>query len=270
MKCSDCGFVSSKFFYRCPYCGKIHESKDNIFRKSITIGNLFVVRLQTIIYILVANLFATSVLVDWYFSFKYGITLWAFIVFISIALFVSIAASNKKSLISIMERVDFFILSALLLACGTCRIEGVFDFRMYIPTFAIPVFMILATLISFILLFRKSSSKIRPLWTEFLLLTHLAVISVVFALFLVDKYCMVGNVEFAKLPFKWFSFMNEPQIIDSVADYSLVLNSPLFLIEELIIYAAFGAAVLYLLNYNIFLVGHIFRQVKGFYGKPRN
>ena len=109
MKCSNCGFISSKDFYRCPYCGKIHESEDNVFKKSLTIGNVFVVRLQTLIYIIVGNLFGASILVDWFLGFKYGIILWAFIILFGVILIISIAA-NKKNAISIVEKTDFFIL----------------------------------------------------------------------------------------------------------------------------------------------------------------
>lgn len=254
MKCSNCGFVSSKDFYRCPYCGKIHESEDNVFRKSLTIGNVFVVRLQTILYIIVGNLFGASILVDWYLGFKYGIVLWAFIILFGGVLFISIAAS-KKNIISIVEKIDLFILLSLLLACGTCRIQGLFDIRVYMPTFVIPSFMILATLISLMLVFRRNQSKIRPLWTEVLIFFHLFIISIVFTFFLINKYCLMGGM--SNPPFHFFQLATNG-------------NQVLYNVQEILIYAAFGLSLLYVVNYNIILIAHIFRQVKGFYGKPRN
>lgn len=254
MKCSNCGFVSSKDFYRCPYCGKIHESEDNVFKKSLTIGNVFVVRLQTLIYLIVGNLFGASILIDWYLNFKYGIILWAWIVLFGAILIISIIAS-KKNIISIVERIDLFILMTLLLACGTCRIEGLFDVRVYIPTIAIPAFMILATFISLILAFRKNQTKIRPLWTEVLLLTHLGVSSLIFTFFLINKYWIAAGL--SNPPFHFFQLAANG-------------SSVMYTIEEILIYSAFGFSLLYIVNYNIILIAHIFRQVKGFYGKSGN
>lgn len=254
MKCSNCGFISSKDFYRCPYCGKIHESEDNVFKKSLTIGNVFVVRLQTLIYIIVGNLFGASILVDWFLGFKYGIILWAFIILFGVILIISIAA-NKKNAISIVEKTDFFILLSLLLACGTCRIDGLFDIRIYIPTIVIPSFMVLATIISLTLVFRKNQSKIRPLWTEVLLFTHLGVISLLFTFFLINKYCLAAGI--TNPPFHFFQLVTNG-------------NDAMSIFVEVLMYTAFGLSLLYVVNYNIILIAHIARQVKGFYGKPRD
>lgn len=254
MKCSNCGFISSKDFYRCPYCGKIHESEDNVFKKSLTIGNVFVVRLQTLIYLIVGNLFGASILIDWYLGFKYGIVLWSFIILFGSILVISIMASKKNN-ISIIEKIDLFILLCLLLACGTCRIEGLFDVRVYMPTMAIPAFMILGSFISLILVFRKNQSKIRPLWTEVLLFTHLGVMALIFTFFLINKYCLLNGV--SNPPFPFFQIASGG-------------NSTLYSVQEILIYAAFGLSLLYVVNYNIILIAHIVRQVKGFYGKPRN
>lgn len=256
MKCTNCGFISSKDFYRCPYCGKIHDSEDNVLKKSITIGNIFSIRLTTLIYLIVFNLFGASILVDWYLKFNYGITLWAFIILFGVVLFVLIA-SSKRNPISTVEKVDLFILLTLILACGLCRMNGLFDVRKYMPGFVIPSFMILATIVSFSLLFIKSKSKIRPLWTEFLLLFHVFIIGLVFTFFLINKYCMEAGM--SNPPFHYLTFGSTKGNI-----------TVLYRIEEVLIYVAFGLSLLYIVNYNIVLVGHIFRQVKGFYGNPRD
>ena len=256
MKCTNCGFISSKDFYRCPYCGKIHESDDNVFRKTINIGNVFSVRLTVIIYIIVFNLFGAALLTDWYLRFEYGVTLWAFIILFGVILFVLIA-SSKRNPISTIEKIDLFLLLTLILACGLCRMDGLFDFRKYIPGLVIPSFMILATIVSFSLLFMKSESKIRPLWTECLLLFHVFIISLVFIFFLINKYCMEAGM--ANPPFHYLTFGSSKGNI-----------TPIYRVQEILIYLAFGLTLLYIVNYNIILVGHIFRQVKGFYGKSRN
>ena len=254
MKCDNCGFVSNKEFYRCPYCGKVHESTENLFRRSFTLGNLFTIRLQTLIYIIVANIFGVALLVDWYFGFSYGIVLWAFIILFSIVLSVSIFG-GKKNIISIYEKVIFYFMFCLILACGTCYIKGVFDFRPYVISFAIPLFVILSAIGSLFLLFVRKHSKIRPLWTEVLIIAQLSLMSVIFALFLVNKYCIINGVE--HVPFQWFQLGKGLDMV----------NTPLYKFEELLIYFAFGVAVLYFFNFNIILIGHIFRQVKSFYGK---
>ena len=254
MKCTNCGFIMSRDYYRCPYCGTIHPSDDNVLHKTIQIGKTFVVRVQTLLYIIIFNLFIASFLVDWYFNFSYGITFWAYLLFGGIATAVTIYASKKKNIIAIAERIDFFLLFALVLACGTLRF-GAIDPRPYMVCFGIPIYMILATLLSIALLFVKSKSKIRPLWTEALLIVHLVVILVLFVFSLVNKYSIINGAE--KIPFTWMNVAGD-------------LGSKTYQIQEILIYVAFGFTVGYLINYNIVLFGHIFRQVKGYYGKPRS
>ena len=47
-------------------------------------------------------------------------------------------------------------------------------------------------------------------------------------------------------------------------------QGPLCLASEILIFVAFGLSVIYLVNYNIVLVGSIFRKVKRIYGGERN
>ena len=256
MKCSNCGFISSKEFYRCPYCGTIHEVKDNALQRSIKIGNIFTVRLITIIYLIVGNLFAASILIDWFLNFQYGIVLWSFILLFGPGVVISILASRKKTMISSVVKIDLFLLVVLILGCGTCRINGLFDLRIYIPTYVIPAFTILGTFLSVFLLFRrKNDSKIRPLWTEVLLFFHLTIAFILFVFFLFNKYWIMGGL--SNPPFRFYQLAANG-------------NAGLYMLEEILVYAAFGLAALFIVNYNIILVAHVLRQVRGYYGKPRD
>lgn len=256
MKCSNCGFISNKDFYRCPYCGKIHSDEDNVFKRTISIGSVFSVRLRTILEIIVFNLFGASVLVDWYLNFNYGITFWAFIVLFGFVLVVSIL-SRKGSLITAVEKTDIFILAALILGCGLCHIKGLFDIRAYFPSIIIPSFLVLMTLFSLSLVFRRTESKIRPLWTEVVIILHVMVISLIFTFFLINKYTMEAGV--ANPPFHYLALGS------TKGNLTIMYH-----VETVLIYLAFGLTIMYLVNYNLILIGHIFRQVKGFYGKSRD
>ena len=118
MKCTNCGFISSKTFYRCPYCGHVHADTNNIFDKSVTINNNFSIRVKTIIFILLFNLLGACLLVDFYLNFNFGITLWGYLVLMGAYTVVQII-SKKRGVFSGIVRVNFYLLFGLLLAC--CR-----------------------------------------------------------------------------------------------------------------------------------------------------
>lgn len=254
MKCKNCGYISSREFYRCPYCGHINEEEGDILKTRLTFGGGFSIRIRTILYGLLVNLFAVSVMVDWFLNFKYSITLWSFIICFGLLLSISIAFMKRKSVYMIAERIDFFVIITLLLATGLCRIEPYFDYRAFIVTFVLPGYMIFATFLSVLLFFlRTRSTALRPIITELLLLFHVAIATVLFVFILLNKYSVMNGV--ANPPFKWMLY-------GTTKEYTSVL----YTIEQVLIFTAFGFTWAYLINYNLVLVGYIYRKVKNIYG----
>lgn len=253
MKCENCGFISTKDFYRCPYCGHIHEDQTEGLRTRVSFGHDYSVQIRTIIIALVINLFLVSIFVDWYFNFAYSITLWSFIVHFGSLTILDIATTKKKSLITAIEKVDFFLLCTLLLSCGLLRIEGVFDLRAYVPSIMIPAFLIVATIICTTFLFLRKRSKVRPIWTELLLAFHLTIAIVTFVFFLVNKYCVEAGI--ANAPFRFMQ-------LDMVAGS----KTPLYTLSEILIFTSFGLSMVTLINFNIVFVAYIYRKVKNLYG----
>ncbi len=253
MKCANCGFISNKDFFRCPYCGHIHEEENEGIRTRISIGHDISMQVRTILIIISLNLFGVALLADWYFGFQYSLSLWAFFLIFLPLTIVDIATSRRKSLIIAAEKIDLFILLFLMLACGLGRINGVFDVTPYMSTLVLPGYLFLETIMASIILFKRRNEKIRPLWTELLLVFHLIVATIVFVFFLVNKYCILNGV--ANPPFHYMTFGMTPEA-----------KTPLYIIEEILIFAAFGGCLIYLINYNVILVGYVYRKVKNIYG----
>ena len=254
MKCKNCGFISNKDFYRCPYCGQIHEEEGVVLKKSVKIGSEFSIQLRTVFYIFFLNIIGIAVLADWYFNFSYSLSLWAFIVCFGAITVISVS-SAKRNNISTIEKADFFILISLMMCCGLCRIDGLFDARKYFPGIVIPSFLIVASILSIILIFhrRSSHSKLRPLWTEALLLFHVVIMVIIFVFFMVNKYCVENGVE--NPPFAYLQ-------LGMTKGHPTVLYN----IEQTLIFIALGLTGFYFINYNVMLVGYILRKVKNIYG----
>ena len=100
MKCSKCGFISRRDFYRCPYCGHTNEEEFEGIRKRINLGHDFSAQIRTIIIVFVVNLFLLSVLLDWYFNFQYAICLWSYFVLFGSLVVMDAVSSKKGSLIT--------------------------------------------------------------------------------------------------------------------------------------------------------------------------
>ena len=255
MKCNNCGFISSKPFYRCPYCGQIHKDNKNIFDKSISLNGESTIRVKTIIDIIVFNLFGLSFLLDWYFSFQYGITLWGYILFMGIFTFVTVFSMRKKLFAGIIG-FDFYIMLGLLLAWCYYSVPMFQGFVKYIPSFILPGYIILFSFFTALsLIFYKEEKKIRPLWFGFTLVTHLAVAIGLFVIFLVCKANLGNEV----VPYAYLAFGSTAET-----------KTTLFQNEEIFIFLSFGLSLLYIFNYCITMAHHIFHQVKGFYGKSRD
>ena len=254
MKCKNCGYISTREFYRCPYCGQVHESENDILKTRLSFGGGFSIRIRTILYGFLVNVFGIAVMLDWFLDFKYSITLWAFIACFGTLLLISIAFMKRKSIYTIAERIDFFVLISLILCAGLCRIKGVFDIRPYFVSFAIPGYMLFTTFFSVLLLFmRKRSTALRPVITELLLLFHALIATTLFVFLLVNKYSVMNGA--SNPAFSWMQFgMTKDNI------------TPLYLVEEILIFAAFGASWAYFINYNLILVGFIYRKVRNIYG----
>lgn len=253
MKCQNCGYIASREFYRCPYCGHINESESDVLKTTLKFGGGFAVRIRTIIYGVLVNLFSLSVMVDWFLDFKYSITLWSFILCFGFAAVFSIATSRRKTLMSAAERFDLYFLLILILAPGLFRISGVFDFRALSAGIIMPAYLIVAAGVSVVLLLRSKANSLRPLLTEVLLIFHAVIATLLFVFLLVNKYSvMTGSTN---PPFHYLQF-------GMTAENS----TPMYLAAEILIFSAFGISWAYLINYNIMLVGFIYRKVVHLYG----
>ncbi len=255
MKCSKCGFISRRDFYRCPYCGHTNEEDFEGIRKRINLGHDFSAQIRTIIIVFVVNLFLLSVLLDWYFQFKYAICLWSYFVLFGSLVVMDSISSKKGSLITSLEKMDLFLVGYLLLSCALCRIGSadnpVFDARAFFPALIIPAYLILTAIIStFVVFLRKS--KMRPIFTEIIFVLHFIMATILFIFLLINKYAEPD-------PFKFLLFEGTGSA-----------QGPLCLASEILIFGAFGLSVIYLVNYNIVLVGSIFRKVKRIYGGERD
>ena len=260
MKCSKCGFISNRDFYRCPYCGHTNEEDFEGIRTRVNFGHNLSAQIRTIVIVFVVNLFVLSLLLDWYFDFKFAISLWSYFILFGSLTVVDIASSKKGSLITSLEKLDIFLLGYLLLACGLCQIQTdnkvIFDARPYFPALIIPAFLIITCVVStFVIFLRKS--KMRPIFTEILFVFHFAVATILFAFMLTNKYCVMNNVA---VPFKWL-------LLDSPTGAE---KTPLFMVSQIMIFTSFGLSLIYLVNFNIILVGSIFRKVKRIYGGERD
>ena len=252
MKCSNCGFISSKPFYRCPYCGAIHESEENIFDRSLQFNNNLSIRLKTIIYIIVFNLLSISVLVDWYLGFQYGITFISYVLLVGIFVFINLFKS-KRGIFSAIMGVDLYVLIGLLIGWCYYFAPSIREYVVYIPSLAIPSFIICSDIASAALLaFFAGKKKVRPLWFETVLLIHILVSTLIFVFFMICRYSMGVT----PTPFDYLALGSSKGNITT-----------LFILEEVLVFISFGLSVLYFINFNIVLIGRIFHSVKGFYGK---
>ena len=243
MKCRHCGFISANNFYRCPYCGTIHKGENDVLNNSIKIGHLFSIRIRTLFILILANIFFASLFLDIYFAFQWCISYWTAIAIVG-AYVLTALITGRSPIITAVEKIDIFILFALVVGSVAFKINGLFDFRRYFPTLIIPIVTIVGSLVSFVLLFVKNDKKFRPLWTEVLLISHMAIMVVIYCLYVVAKYC----------PTDWW-----------LHNY-FILDGNLAIVEGLLIYIALGVSVIYLINYNIVLFGHIVKEVKIQYG----
>ena len=255
MKCSKCGFISNRDFYRCPYCGHTNEEDFEGIRTRVNLGHNFSAQIRTIVIVFVINLFLLSVLLDWYFSFQYAISLWSYFILFGSLTFVDICSSKKGSLITSLEKMDLFLLGYLLLACGLCKIQQgtnvVFDARAFFPAIIIPGYLILTAIVStFVVFLRKS--KMRPIFTEIIFVLHFLIAMILFIFLLVNKY---NSAE----PFRFL-------LLEGTGSVQPVLRK----ISEISIFASFGLSFIYLVNYNIVLAGSILRKVKRIYGGERD
>ncbi len=246
MKCQHCGFISANNFYKCPYCGTVHKGENDVLNNNIKIGHLFNIRLRTLFILILANIFLASLIVDVYFSFQWCISYWTAIVIVGTYVLTSLI-TGKSPIISAVEKIDIFLLFGLVLGCVAFKMGKpgayLFDFRLYFPTLIIPIFTILGSLLSFVLLLVKNDKKFRPLWTEVLLISHVAVMVVIYCLYVVGKYT----------PGSWFNA-------------HFVLPGTLGMVQGILTYVALGVSIIYLINYNIVLFGHIVKEVKIQYG----
>ena len=243
MKCEHCGFISSKEFYKCPYCGKIQPVESNILDNDIKIGTLFQIRLRTLIIVIITNLMLAAIFVDIITMFAYCVSYWSFIVLGGAYLVLSLRAS-KSPLIVTAEKIDIFILVILVLGTWAIKFKiGGIPAGRFMPTIVIPTATVLGSALSFSLLFTKRNHKFRPLWTEVLLFLHLALMVTIFVLYLVAKH-------------------GDNQVLRDYFLFDGILGG----YQMVVIYLGLAASVLYIINYNIVMFGHILKEVKIRYG----
>ena len=254
MKCSNCGYISSREFYRCPYCGHTQHNDGDLLKTRLKFGSGYSIRIRTIVYGLLINLFAASILVDWFLNFKYSITLWSFIVCLGSMLLISIIFRKKGSIYSVAERIDIFVILTLILGCGLATIKGVFDIRPITIGIVFPAYLLFSTLVSVIaLIFGKRGTALRPIITDLLLLFHALLATVLFVFLLVNKYSVENGI--TNPAFSWMQFgMTKGQ------------PTPLYIVEEILVFGAFGATWGFFVNYNFIFVGFIYRKVANIYG----
>ena len=257
MKCPKCGFISNKDFFRCPYCGRVNEEDREGIRTRVNIGKDFSIQIRTILILLVANLFFASILVDWYFDFAYSISLWSFFFLFGSLIVVDAATSKKKNFIIALQKVFLYLLVFLLLSCGLFQIKGIFDFRMYFPTIILPAYLIISMVVSTVIFFGRKNARVRPIFTELLFALYLTVAIILFVFFLVNKYCIANGV--SNPP---FAFMQLDMVDGN--------RTTLYTISEVLIFASFGLSLITLTNFNIILIGFIYRKVKKIYGGERD
>ena len=261
MKCSKCGFISRRDFYRCPYCGHTNEQDFEGIRTRVNFGHDFSAQVRTIIIVFVVNLFLLAVLLDWYFSFKYAITLRSYFVLFGSLTDMDVVSGKKNDTITSFEKIDIFLLGYLILCCGLCKVSGAFDARMYFPALIMPGYIIVSSLFSALLFVSRKKTKLRPIWTELLFSFRMIIGIVLFVFLLVNKHN--GGTVF---PFLSFAYHEGGTLISLNKELASVLTN----VSEILIFVAFGASIILLVNYNILLVGSIFRKVKRIYGGERD
>lgn len=251
MKCSNCGFISSKPFYRCPYCGAVHESEANLLDRSVKVNSNVSVRIKTVINVMVFNLLGIAILLDWIFNFQFAISFFAYVLFMGIFIGVNLY-NSKHNFFSILMGTDLYLIVGLAIAWCYQYVPAARGYVAYIPTFVIPVFIITSNIVSaFLLAIFAGKKKVRPLWFEVVLLIHLLLSSLVFIFFMICRYNLGGGTAF-----DYMAFGSTPSSFTTM-----------FIIEQVLIFTAFGSSILFIINYNLILIGYIFRQVKGSYGK---
>lgn len=249
MKCGNCGFVSAKNFYKCPYCGKIYQSENDVLNNTISIGHLFTIRIRTLFLLIIANIVMTCLLVDMYSKFAWCLSYWILILVAGVYVIFS-SITGKNSAIMMVEKIDIYLLAMMVIGIFAFKIDGLFDLRQTMLSVVIPIFTIVGSALSFILLFVKSNKKFRPLWTEALLLFHVTVMGSIYLCYIFAKYLpTLTEWGGAKWFSEWFFF-----------------NPNFALAQTIIIYIALGISIVYLINYNIVLFGHIIKEVKIQYG----
>lgn len=157
MKCSNCGLVYNGKAQKCPYCGnEFKRHTHNFLLHAISIGRDAEMTIKTIIFIVLINVFLASFLIDWFFAFKYALTLYSFITVFGIITFLSVF-TNHLSLMSVYERIDFFLLLVVVCACIFLR-----QHEAIILNIVFPIYLIATSLSAAIFIF-ITKKHIRPI-----------------------------------------------------------------------------------------------------------
>ena len=276
MKCPHCGFISRRDYDYCPYCGeKVGVEKDGL-RRVIHIGRFFEVKVKTLLYLLLGNAFVVVFVLDLLLQFKYSIGLY-FVGAVILTVIAIEALRVKKSVLTFLEKVDFGILTFLILCAFLLRFDGVFDARPYIICYVIPAYIIVSTVALFMALLLLGSKTIKPLWSDALLIYHAAIATTILVFMFVGEG--IYNFSLANPPaqpdplnplppeelkYMWENFFFVP--------FCIIIgkkNHPLgtgFLIEQIVVITSVALSWLYVFDFNFILFGHIFREVRSSYG----
>ncbi|MFA5283536.1 MAG: hypothetical protein WC366_03435 [Bacilli bacterium] len=158
MKCNKCGLVYNGKVQKCPYCGnEFNKRSHNFLLHEISIGRDAEIAVKTIISIALINIFLALFIVDWFFAFRYTLTLYSFVMVFGIITILSVI-TNHSSLMSAYERIDFFLLMSIVFMCLFLQ-----RYEALILNFVFPIYLVISSISAafFIVITRKHIRPIR-------------------------------------------------------------------------------------------------------------
>ena len=264
MRCPHCGFIRDTDFNECPYCGHIIGNQ-KFLNKRVTLNNHSSIKLSTLFTIAFINIFIAILIIDIFYSFKYFLTLSAYIVLMLVAVIFRIM-NKKKSGIMIVENLDFYFVTSLILL--TTLLPAYFinnaDFMnawnmsptlshinpgSFFAFLVIPSFLLVVSILIVVMFFVSRKEKFRPIITGSILNFHFLMSLVLFVLLVVAK--------------------NNPSVASYVITYQSVPGDWLNVFEEVVVSLSFIINALIFVNFNLMLIGSIINNSGTVYGKNK-
>lgn len=264
MRCPHCGFIRDTDFNECPYCGHVIGNQKFLNRR-VTLNNHSSIKLSTLLTVVFINIFIAILIIDIFFSFKYFLTLSAYIVLMLLAVIFRIT-NKKKSAIMIVENLDFYFVTSLillttLLPAYFMNNTGFMNAWNMSPTLShinpgtlfaflvIPSFLLVVSILIVAMFFVSRKEKFRPLVTGSILNFHFLMSLVLFVLLIVAK--------------------NNPSVASYVITYQLVPGDWLSTFEDVVVSLSFIVNALIFVNFNVMLIGSIITNSGTVYGKNK-